>query len=75
MKKYSPQVHIAPNIPKYLKHNSSNIYLKKREDLLKICFLGRIAPVKNLDYLNRILEKPLLSQYQQRKKVGKSTDM
>ena len=57
MKKYSPQVHIAPNIPKYLKHNSSNIYLKKREDLLKICFLGRIAPVKNLDYALKVLSK------------------
>ncbi len=57
MKKYSPQVYVAPNIPKYLKHNSSDIYVKKKEDFLKICFLGRIAPVKNLDYALKVLSK------------------
>ena len=59
MKSYSPQVHVAPNIPKYLNlnHLSSDIRVKKNENLLKICFLGRIAPVKNLDYALRVLSK------------------
>ena len=57
MKSYSPQVYIAPNIPKYLNHKSFDINIKKKEDLLKICFLGRIAPVKNLDYALKVLSK------------------
>ncbi len=59
MKKYSPKVYVAPNIPKYLNlnHEASDINIRKIEGLLKICFLGRIAPVKNLNYALKVLSK------------------
>lgn len=57
MKKYSPKVYVAPNIPKHLNHKTSDINVRKKDDLLKICFLGRIAPVKNLDYALKVLSK------------------
>ncbi len=58
MKRFDPEIVTAPNIPKYL--NSLNYIDIKTRDLsepLKICFLGRISPVKNLDYALRVLSK------------------
>jgi len=60
MKKYSPKVYVAPNIPKYFNQKVSNINIRKKDDPLRICFLGRIAPVKNLDYALKILSKLML---------------
>lgn len=64
MKRLDPEIVTAPNIPKYL--NSLNYNDIKTRDLsepLKICFLGRISPVKNLDYALHVLsevKKPVL---------------
>jgi glycosyltransferase involved in cell wall biosynthesis len=58
LRKKNLDIIIAPNIPKYLQSKSENkTVFQKNENILRICFLGRIAPVKNLDYALRVLSK------------------
>jgi glycosyltransferase involved in cell wall biosynthesis len=58
MKRFEPEIVTAPNIPKYLNSlNHNDIKTRDLSEPLKICFLGRISPVKNLDYALRVLSK------------------
>ncbi len=62
MKKFNPKIAIAPNIPKYLEpttYKESNA--RDPSEPLKICFLGRIAPVKNLDFALDVLSESKVS--------------
>ena len=51
-------IKIAPDLPKKF-HNLKNITLvkNKKKNNLKIVFLSRISPMKNLDFLIKVLEK------------------
>ena len=62
MKRWNPRILIAPNIPKYLEPSSyKESNLRDTSKPLKICFLGRIAPVKNLDFALDVLLKSKIS--------------
>lgn len=55
----SKSIKIAPDLPKKYQ-NLKNITLKKnktKNENLKIIFLSRISPMKNLDFLIKVLEK------------------
>tara|TARA_B100001057_G_scaffold499631_1_gene611050 strand:+ start:6275 stop:7447 length:1173 start_codon:yes stop_codon:yes gene_type:complete len=64
MKRFNPEIVTAPNIPKYLNSlNYNDVKTRNLSEPLKICFLGRISPVKNLDYALHVLtkvKKPIL---------------
>jgi len=59
IKKYFPnsRVAILSNIGALRKFNTVDSQLAKNRDLVRICFISRIHPVKNLDFCLKVLEK------------------
>mgnify|MGYP003706719991 CR=1 FL=1 len=53
------KISVAPNIPKYLKPSifQDSISSPKTLKSFKICFLGRVSPVKNLDFALNVLSR------------------
>ena len=59
IKKYFPhsQVEILSNIGALRKFGTIDSSLARNQDLLRICFISRIHPVKNLDFCLRVLKQ------------------
>jgi len=57
MRPSESRVKIAPNLPAVVRSQSAPVAPRGQEEALRIAFVARIAPIKNLDFALRVLSR------------------